>query len=131
MTGSPNKLVIDSYGWIEYLSEGPLAGKYARYIESSAPETCFIPSIVVYEVYKKMLASYGEEAAMMAVAHIEHRTTVVDIGMDLAMKGAEASLRERLPMADALIRGAAEEIGAEIVTSDPHFRGKPGVRFVE
>jgi predicted nucleic acid-binding protein len=131
MTGSRNKLVIDSFGWIEYLSEGPLAGKYAKYIESSAPETCVTPAIIVYEVYKKMLASYGEEAAIMAVAHIEHRTTVVDVGMGLAMKGAEASLSERLPIADALIRAAAEAAGAEIVTSDPHFRGKPGVRFVE
>jgi predicted nucleic acid-binding protein len=131
MTGSPNKLVIDSFGWIEYLSEGPLAGKYAKYIESSAPETRVTPSIVVYEVYKKLLASYGEEAAMMAVAHIEHSTTVVDIGMDLAMNGAEESLKERLPMADALICAAARRNSATIVTSDLHFRGKSGVLFVE
>jgi predicted nucleic acid-binding protein len=133
MTGSPSngKFVIDSYGWIEYFSEGPLAAKYAKYIDASTPEKCFTPTVIMYEVYKKLLAAYGEEAAMMAAAHIEHCTTVADIDMNLAMKGAEASLSEGLPMADALIRGTAEIHGAAIVTSDPHFRGKSGVIFIE
>ena len=128
---SSGKIVIDSFGWIEYFSEGPLASKYAKYIEASAPEKCVTPAVVVYEVYKKILAGYGEEAAMMAVAHIEHCTTLADIDMNLAMKGAEASLAEGLPMADALIRGTADKHGARIITSDPHFRGKRGVIFIE
>jgi len=132
MTGSlDSPVVIDSYGWIEYFSDGPLAGKYAGYIEASNPEVSFTPSIVVYEVYKKIRAGYSEESAMMAIAHIEHCTTLVAIDVSAALYGAEASLSESLPMADALIRAVARAKKATIVTSDPHFKGKEGVTFIE
>ena len=45
-------ILLDSYGWIEYFTEGPLAGKYARYIEEVSEENTVIPIIVVYEVYR-------------------------------------------------------------------------------
>ena len=128
---SEGKFIVDSYGWIEYFSGGRLAERYSKYIERSTPDTSITPSIIVYEVYKKLRASYGEEEATKAVAHIEHYTKIVDADMNLAMKGAEASLAEELPMADAIIRGAARMHNAVIVTSDRHFKGKDGVVFIE
>ena len=125
------KVIIDSYGWIEYFSDGRLAGKYSKHIEGATPDNCLTPAIIIYEVYKKLKASYSEEEAMMAVAHMEHFTAVVEIGMNEAMEGADASIEEGLSMADALIMGVARRHGARIVTSDPHFKGKEGVVFVE
>ena len=124
------RYLIDSSGWIEYFSEGKLAGRYARHIESSRPGRNITPSIVIYEVYKKMMAMWSEEEAITAVAHIESCSTVVDVDMKAVIKGAETSLNEKLPMADAIIYGIANMHGAKLVTSDAHFRKMENVVFI-
>ena len=43
-------MIVDSFGWIEWLTEGELADKYADYLRS--PEKLITPVIVIYEVYK-------------------------------------------------------------------------------
>ena len=43
-------IVVDSSGWIEFFTDGPKAGVYARYLQE--PEEIFTPAVVVYEVYK-------------------------------------------------------------------------------
>ena len=130
--GSQNdRLIIDSYGWIQYFSEGKLAEKYADHIETSNSLKNFTPSIIIYEVYKKLKSIYTEEDAITAVANIENCTTVIVIDTKYAIKGAEASLSQKLPMADAIIWGVANEINAKIVTSDPHFKNRDNVIFVE
>ncbi|MCK5560123.1 MAG: type II toxin-antitoxin system VapC family toxin [Thermoplasmata archaeon] len=130
--GSQNKkYIIDSYGWIEYFSESKLADKYSKYIEKSTPSNYFTPTIIIYEVYKKFKSFYTEEDAITAVANIENCTTVIDINSRLAIKGADSSLEQKLPMADAIIWGVADEINAKIVTSDLHFKNQDNVIFIE
>ena len=41
---------FDSYGWIEYFTEGPLAGKYARYIEEVSEE---MADAIIYATAKR------------------------------------------------------------------------------
>ena len=125
------RYLIDSTGWIEYLTESKLAGKYARHIESCKPDRNITPSIVIYEVYKKMMTLWSEEEVITAIAHIDNYTTVVDIDIRAAVKGAETSLEEKLPMADALIYGIATMHGAKLVTSDSHFKGMENVIFIK
>ncbi len=126
-----NKYVIDSYGWIEYFSGGKLLNKYAKYIENCSPGSHFTPSIIIYEVYKKIRSSYEEEDAINAIMHIQNYTTIIDIDTDFAIKGAEISINEKLPMADALIKACAVKLEAMIITSDPHFKGMNNVIFIK
>ena len=126
-----NKVIIDSYGWIEYFSEGKLAVKYSKYIEKSNPDEYFTPSIIIYEVYKKLKSFYTEEDAIIAIANIENCTTVVDIDTKFVIKGADSSLRQKLPMADAIIWGISDIIDAKIITSDPHFKNKANGTVIE
>jgi hypothetical protein len=44
---------LDSYGWIEYFTEGPLAEEYARYVEEASEENTVIPTIVVQDFFSK------------------------------------------------------------------------------
>ncbi len=130
-TDSPSeRYIIDSYGWIEYFSNGKLADEYAKYIEKSKPENYFTPTIIIYEVYKKMRSMYSEEDSIKAIAHIESYTTIIDIDIKLAAKGAESSLDEKLPMADAIIRATANSMNAKIITSDKHFKGIENVMMI-
>ena len=132
MTGfKGDKFIIDSYGWIEYFSDGALAGKYSKYIDKCNPEKYVTPSIIIYEVYKKFVTYYSEEEAISAVMHIDNYTEVVDIDISIAMKGAEVSTSEKLPMADALIYSIGIKHGAKIITSDKHFRNKDHVIYIK
>lgn len=44
-------LLVDSSGWLEYFTDGPLALEYSKYLKD--PTKIVTPTIVLYEVYKK------------------------------------------------------------------------------
>jgi predicted nucleic acid-binding protein len=49
----------------------------------------------------------------------------------LAVEAGRAGLAHALPLADSIIYATARRHAAELWTHDAHFRGLPGVRFVE
>ena len=126
-----NRFVVDSFGWIEYLSGGKLADRYSKFVEKAKRKTHFTPALVMYEVYKKIRSRFGEEEAIKAVIHIQAKTTVVDLDTELAVESADLGIGERLHMADALIYGTAKAVGAKLVTSDEHFKGKKNVILIK
>jgi predicted nucleic acid-binding protein len=122
--------LIDSYGWIEYFTDGPLAEKYAPYVLSANEKNTVTPSIILYEVYKKLKKEKGEEVALEAYAQIM-RTQLIPLDQDSALRAADISLAHGLAMADAIIYSTANQYSAELVTSDPHLKGFHGTRFIE
>ena len=124
-------VLIDSYGWIEYFSDGPLANKYSKYVEASSKKKFFTSSLVLYEVYKRIKKIKSEQVALTAYAYIVANTNIVPVGRKIALEGAEISISQELGMADALIMATAHFVGAKIVTSDRHFKGKKSVIFIE
>lgn len=120
-------IVVDSSGWIEYFVEGPLAERFAGYIKGSEP--LLMPTIILYEVYRKIARDAGERQAVDAMAGMR-KGIVVSLSERLALSAADLSLRCKLPMADAIIYATAQAEGATVVTSDEHFRGLPGVEFI-
>ncbi len=124
------RILVDSWGWIEYFAEGEKAEEYSRYIENASPDRYSTSTIILYEVYKRIRSLYSEELAMRAVAHIKYTTKVIDLTDHIAIAAAEISLKENIPMADAVILATAEHAEATLVTSDPHFEGMDDVKFV-
>lgn len=122
--------IIDSFGWIEYFSEGKSAKEYARYIEKANPQNFISPTIILFEVYKKILSVYNEEKAMEAAANIKYATKLIDLSDNLAISAAEISLKQKLPMADAIILTTAKNYKAKVITSDNHFKGLDLVIFI-
>lgn len=120
-------IVVDSSGWIEYFVEGALAERFADYIEGSEP--LLVPTIVLYEVYRKIARDAGERMAVDAMASMR-KGIAVSLSERLALSAADLSLRCKLPMADAIIYATAQAEGATVVTSDGHFSGLPGVQFI-
>ena len=123
-------ILLDSYGWIEYFTDGPLAEKYAKYVENVNEENTVIPTIVVYEVYKKIKGEISEEKALEAYAQLT-RAKIIPIDKSLAIEAADFSLKLGLGMADAIIYATGKKEGARIVTSDGHFKGFEDVEFIE
>lgn len=122
--------LIDSYGWIEYFSEGPLTKKYAPYIEDVKENDTVTPTVVVYEVYKRLKKEKGEQVALEAYAQIT-RTKIVPLDEDLALRAADTSLEWGLAMADAIVYSTAKAYSAELITSDKDLRSLEGVRLIE
>ncbi len=122
-------ILVDSCGWIEYFGEGPLADKYAAIIENANKEEIVTPTIVIYEVYKKIKSVKGEEKALEAYAQMS-LTTVVELTSSLSLKAADVSIKKEIAMADAIVAATATDRGAQIVTSDQHFRKIDGVKFI-
>jgi len=121
-------ILVDSNGWIEYFMQGRLADRYAKYIETA--EEMILPTIIIYEVYKKLKSQIGEELALEAYTQMLN-ARVVPLTDDIALKAADISLATGLAMADAIIYATAMNNNAKLVTSDPHLKNLEGVTFIE
>jgi len=119
-------ILVDTCGWIEWLADGALAEQFQPYLDD--PETLLVPTVVQFELYKWLERNRGEEAAMKAIARTT-RSTVVDLDTSTALLAAEHSRDHGLSLADAVIYASARRHKTELVTSDDHFEGLPGVTY--
>jgi len=129
-TPSDSKLaIVDSSGWIEYMGSGPKADSFARYL--NFPEYILLPSVIVFEVYKKVSREQGKNLAetFLSLA-FGFGDQVIALDLELSIMAARISLDTHLPMADAIIYATAQRYNAQLVTSDAHFANLPGVVFL-
>jgi toxin FitB len=122
-------ILIDSFGWLEYFLEGPLADKYAKYVEEANEETVITPSVVVYEVYKRIRSIQGEQSALEAYAQMA-RTRIVELTSQIALEAAEISHAESLGMADSFVLASARAFKAQIITSDKHLKDFTETKYI-
>jgi predicted nucleic acid-binding protein len=119
--------VVDSSGWLEYFANGPNADFFAPAIENTAE--LIVPTLSLYEVFKRVLQQRGEGDALQAVAAML-QGRVVDLDTDLALNAARLSVALKLPMADSVILSAAQMHGATLWTQDADLKGIPGVEYI-
>ena len=122
------KILLDSSGWIEFFTDGPLADRYAGYLSSRYE--IITPTIVLYEVYKKIKRERGEESAILFSGRL-HATNVVQLTQSIAYLAADISLRHGLAMADAIVYATALDQNADVVTGDADLKDLPGVVYVK
>jgi predicted nucleic acid-binding protein len=120
--------LVDSSGWIEFASDGPLADRYAEYLEKS--ERVLTPSIVVYEVYKRLKRDASESVADAVLAHMGN-TRIISLDDRMAVQAAETSLAHNLAMADAIVYATAQTHQATLITSDADFKNLPNVLYLK
>ncbi|MDE3052860.1 MAG: type II toxin-antitoxin system VapC family toxin [Gemmatimonadota bacterium] len=118
--------VVDSSGWLEYFADGPNAAFFAPAIEH--PAKLLVPSLSLFEVFKRICQQRGEGPALQAVA-IMTQGTVVDLDAALALVAARASAELKLPLADSVILATARLHGAMLWTQAGDFEGMEGVRY--
>ena len=114
--------LVDSSGWIEYFTDGPLADEFARYLENLAEVVT--PTIVIFEVYRMIRRQRSDETAVAAVAQMQ-KTQVVDLDQFVALTAADVSLEHGLAMADAIVYATARHRGVPLATTDTDFAGLP------
>lgn len=120
-------VVVDSSVWLEYITLDTKANEASRYLEGARP--IIVPTIVIYEVYKKLKSSWGKVEADRFASQAM-RLQVILLGELLAVAAASISLQHKLAMADAIIYATARSLEAELVTSDQAFAALPGVTLL-
>ncbi|HMT91694.1 type II toxin-antitoxin system VapC family toxin [uncultured Thiothrix sp.] len=118
--------VVDSCGWLEYFADGKNAEHFAAAIEDT--EQLLVPSISIFEVFKRTLQQSGEDAALQVVA-IMAQGTVIDLDMSIALSAAKLSVEHKMPMADSIILATAQQYQARVLTQDNDFEGLTGVEY--
>jgi predicted nucleic acid-binding protein len=119
--------VVDSSGWLEYVAGGPNAGFFAKALE--APKELVIPTLSIYEVFKRIFQQRGEGDALQVVA-LMHQGAVVDLSSSLALRAARLATDLQLPMADSVMLATARAFDATFWTQDADFARVPDVRYV-
>jgi predicted nucleic acid-binding protein len=114
--------VVDSSCWLEYFADTDRAKLFARAIEDT--ENLIVPTISIYEVFKKVLRERGEAQAL-EVAAAMRAGVVVDLDLSLAL----AAARHALPLADSIIYATAQHHEATLWTQDEHFSDFKDVRY--
>lgn len=121
-------VVVDTCGWIEWLTEGELASEFQPWLIK--PESLLVPSSVQFELYKWVKRERGESLALEVVGWTE-QARVLPLDTNIALLAADMALQHRLSFADAIIYASACRHNAKLVTSDDHFEGLPGVIYFD
>jgi len=120
--------VVDSSGWLEYFADGLNADFFAPAIESVSE--LVVPSISIYEVFKRVLQQRDESDAIQAIA-VMQQGLVVDLDTTIALNAAKISVELRLPMADSVMLATARAYNATLWTQDTDFKGIDSVQYIE
>ncbi len=118
--------VVDSSAWLEYFADGPNAGEFAEPI--AGIEELVVPSITLFEVFKRIRVQRDLASALYAVAQMR-RGRVVELDADLAVAAAELSAETGLPMAGSIVLATARSEEATLWTQDGDLEGLEGVEY--
>ena len=119
--------VVDSSGWLAYFANDINAGDFAPVIQDTSE--LIVPTVCVYEVFKRILAQRDEEAALQAIG-IMSLGTIVELTQEIAINAALISLEMKIAMADSIILATARVHNATLWTQDADFDGIRGVRYI-
>ena len=98
--------------WIEYFADGPNARLFEAAIVDAS--SLVVPSISIYEVFKRLLREpNGEEAALHVVAAMQ-RGRVANLDAELALDAAKTSFETKRPMANSILLATTRAYGATL-----------------
>jgi len=118
--------VVDSSAWLEYFANGPNASFFTSPIEDI--ERLIVPSVTIYEVFKRVLQQRDEGQALQAVATMQ-QGTVVNLDERIAVNAARVSVDLKIPMADSIVLATARAHGAIVWTQGEDLKDFPNVQY--
>lgn len=118
--------LVDTSGWLEYF----FLGKNASYFSSSIEQIkeLIVPTICLYEVFKKINMVADEAKALQAIAQMK-QGQVVNVSEDVALRASLISIKHKLAMADSIIYATANIYDAILWTQDIDFKDLPNVKY--
>jgi predicted nucleic acid-binding protein len=120
------KYLVDTCGWIEWLTEGKLINHFAPFLAD--PTQLIIPTLLQYELYKWISREKNSSVALEIVG-ITESGYVVHLDTNLALYSADIAKEHELSMADAIIYATSRKYEVDLITSDNHFKSLQHVRY--
>ena len=120
--------LIDSSLWIETFLGTPLGAEAKRHIAPA--ESCVVPTLVQYELYKWLCRERSEDDADRAIA-LTMTCSVVPLNTTIALRAAGLAHQHKLHSSDSIIYATALATDAQLLTCDAHFKDLLGVRYFE
>jgi toxin FitB len=118
--------LVDTSAWLEFFTGGKNAAHYQNVITDT--DNLIVPTIVMYEVFKKMCMERSEGEALEYIGHMT-LGRVCDLDLETSLLAAKISKERRLAMADSIIYATAQKNGAIIWTQDVDFKNLPEVKY--
>jgi len=119
--------IVDSSGWLEYFANGTNADFFSQPIEDT--DSLIVPTISIYEVFKRILQQRDETEALNAIAFMQSGK-IIDLSSPIALHAARISADLKIPMADSIMLATAREYNAVLWTQDSDFEGLDGVEYI-
>lgn len=125
--------VIDSFAWVEYFRGTPAGEAVADELEAGIAGT---PLVVVAELRDKYVRE-GVPHWLKDFAFVRETTSLLPETEAIAVRAGDTKNRMRserrrdFGLIDGIIWETAKAHDSSLVTGDPHFRGLPGVVFLE
>jgi predicted nucleic acid-binding protein len=120
--------IIDSSFWVEYFAGTAAGNIVSETIENT--DDLIIPSITLYEVFKKLLLETTEDDALFCIAHIK-QGKIINLNDELSLLASKISIEYKLPMADSIIYATNLKYHCVLWTQDRHFLGLNFVNYFE
>jgi predicted nucleic acid-binding protein len=120
--------IVDSSGWFEYFAGGPNTEFFSEPIEDTSE--LLVPTISLYEVFKRVLQQRDESEALRAIAFMQSGE-IIDLTSTIALHAAKISTELKIPMADSVMLATARESDAVLWTQDSDFEDLKDVRYTK
>jgi len=113
-----SNVLLDSSVWIEWLTRGKRLSSCQKYMDKY--KNVGVPSIVVFEVCRKVAAKVSEDEALRVAAWLRSYG-ILNLTDEIALHAVDLSLSLKLGMADSLVLAHAQRENAQLVTLDDDF----------
>jgi predicted nucleic acid-binding protein len=120
--------IIDSSFWLEYFADTKAGDIVSDVIKNTSE--LIVPTITVYEVFKKLLLERNEDDALLAIAHMK-QAKIINLTDELSLSAARIGKNHKLPMADSIIYATNLKYNCILWTQDRHFEGLNHVNYFE
>lgn len=118
--------VVDTSGWIEYLTDSPRADLFAPPIEQA--NQLLVPTIALFEVHKILSRNLPPDLVDRCL-NVMRLGRVLDLTDARAVAASKISKAHGLALADAAIYSMALEFKAQFWTQDVDYQGLPQVMY--
>lgn len=120
--------IIDSCGWLEYFADGANADFFSTPIKANSE--IIVPTIILYETWKKISRERGEDKAIELVAQLK-RYKIIPLDEELSISAAKVSNENNFAMVNSIIYAIAKKYNATLWTQDSDFKDFENVKYIE
>ncbi len=122
-----HRVLVDSSIWIDLFTKGPKYSACKNLIENSI--IVGVPTIVIYEVCRKISIKVSSDSAMTVAAYLR-QFSILNLTDEIALFAIDLSIEHKLAMAASMVLAHANVAESMLVTLDNDLRSIRGAKVL-